>query len=99
MTAVLAELLYWNLVVSPNSYQFSCSALTSFIQPQSRYHCREIRSPNTRHKNGSFTDLSMQEKALVNQTTCRSRYFATPVWQLSEVNSEMIPAPLLELPM
>jgi len=71
MTAVTADLPSWSLLVSPNTYQFSCSALTSFIQPQSRDHCREIRSPDTRYKNGFFTDLEKQEKAPVNQITCQ----------------------------
>lgn len=79
MTAVTADFPSRSLSVCPNTYQFPCSTLTSLIQPQSRHHCRKIRSPNTRHKSGCFTDLEKQEKALVNQTTCQSRYLTVNV--------------------
>lgn len=88
----------WSLSVAPNTHQFSCSTLASLIQPQSRYHCREIRSPNTRHKNGGFTDLEKQQKALVNQSACQSRNFTIKAWKPSESSTETIPAPPLELP-
>lgn len=79
MTAVTADLPSRSLSVCPNTYQFPCSTLTSLIQPQSRHHCREIRSPNTRHKNGCFTDLEKQEKALVNQITCQSKHLTVNI--------------------
>lgn len=95
----MADLPSWSLFASPNTYQLACSTLTSLIQPQSRYHRREIRSPDTRHKNGCFTDLEKEEKSQVNQTACQ---IGTSQLMLGSYQSpilKMIPAPPpLELP-